>query len=322
MKKLGGIIGILCLLLLAGCDYFEKNSKEVVVAECYGKYLYESDLKGLVPEHTPILDSIQRVNAFIDSWVRKQVLLHQAENNLDKEALDLDKQMEEYRNSLIVYAYESQLINQKLDTVVSEDEIAAYYEQNKEDFQLRNTMVRVAYLIIDENTASDLRVLDMGTGSGCIAISLARALKFAQVDALDVSRDALAVARENAAALKVKVRFFESDMLAPQPAGRYDIIVSNPPYVCWSEREVMERHVKDYEPGQALFVPDNDPLLFYKAIAPYAAQSLERGGRLYLEINQRFGNEVRRLLEENGFIEVRVIDDSYGKPRFVIGVNK
>ena len=152
MKKLGGIIGILCLLLLAGCDFFEKNSKEVVVAECYGKYLYESDLKGIVPEHTPILDSIQRVNAFIDSWVRKQVLLHQAENNLDKEALDLDKQMEEYRNSLIVYAYESQLINQKLDTVVSEDEIAEYYEQNKEDFQLRNTMVRVAYLIIDENS--------------------------------------------------------------------------------------------------------------------------------------------------------------------------
>ena len=118
-------------------------------------------------------------------------------------------------------------------------------------------------LIVDENPASDLRVLDMGTGSGCIAISLARALKFAQVDALDVSRDALAVARENAAALKVKVRFFESDMLQPQPAATYDIIVSNPPYICWSERESMERNVKDYEPGQALFVPDNDPLLFY-----------------------------------------------------------
>ena len=172
-------------------------------------------------------------------------------------------------------------------------------------------------LIIDENTASDLRVLDMGTGSGCIAISLARALKFAQVDALDVSRDALEVARENAAALKVKVRFFESDMLAPQPPARYDIIVSNPPYVCWSEREAMEANVKDYEPGQALFVPDNDPLLFYKAIAPYAAQSLERGGRLYLEINQRFGNEVKCLLEENGFDEVRIIEDSYGNTRFV-----
>ena len=173
-------------------------------------------------------------------------------------------------------------------------------------------------LIIDENTGSDLRVLDMGTGSGCIAISLARALKFAQVDALDVSRDALAVARENAANLKVKVRFFESDMLAPQPAAPYDIIVSNPPYICWSEREAMERNVKDYEPGQALFVPDNDPLLFYKAIARYAGESLEKGGRLYLEINQRFGAEVKRLLEDNGFDEVRILDDSFGKPRFAI----
>lgn len=171
-------------------------------------------------------------------------------------------------------------------------------------------------LIVDENKESDLRVLDMGTGSGCIAISLARALKFAQVDALDVSRNALAVARANAEALQVKVRFFESDMLAPQPAATYDIIVSNPPYICWSERESMERNVKDYEPGQALFVPDNDPLLFYKAIVPYARQSLERGGRLYLEINQRFGAEVKRLLDEHGFDEVRIIDDSYGKVRF------
>ncbi len=175
-------------------------------------------------------------------------------------------------------------------------------------------------MIVDENPASDLRVLDMGTGSGCIAISLARALKFAQVDALDVSRDALAVARENAAALKVKVRFFESDMLSPQPPAHYDIIVSNPPYVCWSERESMERNVLDYEPGQALFVPDNDPLLFYKAIAAYATASLERGGRLYLEINQRFGNEIKRLLEDHGFDEVRIIEDSYGKTRFAAAV--
>ena len=175
-------------------------------------------------------------------------------------------------------------------------------------------------LIVDENTGSDLRVLDMGTGSGCIAISLARALKFASVDALDVSRDALAVARENAATLKARVRLFESDMLAPQPSAHYDIIVSNPPYVCWSEREAMDRNVKDYEPGQALFVPDNDPLLFYKAIAPYAAQSLERGGRLYLEINQRFGDEIKRLLEENGLDEVRIIEDSYGKVRFAAAI--
>ena len=175
-------------------------------------------------------------------------------------------------------------------------------------------------LIVDENQSSDLHVLDMGTGSGCIAISLARALKFAQVDALDVSRDALEVARQNAVDLKVKVRFFESDMLMQQPAATYDIIVSNPPYICWSEREAMEPNVKDYEPGQALFVPDNDPLLFYKAIVPYAAQSLERRGRLYLEINRRFGNEVKQLLLDNGFDEVRIVEDSYGNVRFAAAV--
>ncbi len=161
MKKLGVFIGVAFLVLLTGCDYFQKSSKEVVVAECYGKYLYESDLKGIVPEGATTMDSIQRVSTFIDSWVKRQVLIHQAENNLNKEMLDLDKQMEEYRNSLIIYTYESQLINQKLDTVVSEDEIAEYYEQNKEDFQLRNTMVRVAYVILEEDSkqATDFKKL-------------------------------------------------------------------------------------------------------------------------------------------------------------------
>lgn len=150
MKKLGAI-GIAFLMLLTACDFFEKNSKEVVVAECYGKYLFESDLKGIVPEKSTIMDSIQRVSNFIDSWIRRQVLIHQAESNLNKEELNLEKQMEEYRNSLVIYAYESQLINQKLDTIVNEDEIANYYEQNKQEFQLRNTMVQVAYVILDEN---------------------------------------------------------------------------------------------------------------------------------------------------------------------------
>ena len=151
MKKAGVVIGIAFLLLMAGCDYFQKSSKEVVLAECYGKYLFESDLEGVVPEGVTVMDSIQLVSTFIDSWIRRQVLIHQAENNLNTEQLDLKKQMEEYRNSLVIYAYESQLIEQKLDTVVSEDEIAEYYDQNKENFQLRNTMVRVAYVILDDD---------------------------------------------------------------------------------------------------------------------------------------------------------------------------
>lgn len=150
MNKLGVLIGITSLLLLASCDFFQKKTKEVVVAECYGKYLYESDLVGIVPAGTSIMDSIQSVSTFIDSWIRRQVLIHQAENNLEKEELAFQKQIEEYRNSLVIYTYESQLINQKLDTIVSEDEIADYYEQHKEDFQLRNTMVKAAYVILDE----------------------------------------------------------------------------------------------------------------------------------------------------------------------------
>lgn len=152
MNRLAVLIGISFLLLLQGCDFFEKKSKEVVVAECYGKYLYASDLQGIVPEGTATLDSIQRINSFIDSWIQRQVLLHQAETNLSKEKLNLEKQLEEYRNSLVVYAYESQLIEQKLDTVVSEDEITEFYEQNKEDFQLRTTMVRAAYVIVKEDS--------------------------------------------------------------------------------------------------------------------------------------------------------------------------
>ena len=151
MKKTSIVIVLLCLLMSSSCDYFEKSSNEIVVAECYGKYLYKSELKGIVSEGMSTLDSIQRVNSFIDSWIRRQVLIHQAENNLNKEQLDLKKQLDEYRNSLVIYAYESQLIEQRLDTAVSKEEIEEYYEQNKEDFQLRNTMVRAAYIIIKED---------------------------------------------------------------------------------------------------------------------------------------------------------------------------
>ena len=150
MRKLGVLLALV-MLLLGGCDFYEKNAKEVVVAECYGAYLYASDLKGLVPGGTNVYDSLQRVNDFIDAWIMRRVLIHQAENNLNKEELDLKKQLDEYRNSLVLYAYETQLINQKLDTVVSEDEIVAYYEQNKEEFQLRNTMVRAIYVILKED---------------------------------------------------------------------------------------------------------------------------------------------------------------------------
>ena len=148
MRKLRWLTGLFCVFVLQGCNLKSNDSQGVVVAECYGKYLYESDLVGVVTSGSDIVDSLNRVNAFVDSWIRREVLLHQAEKNLTKEQLDFSKQILEYQNSLVIYAYETQLAEQKLDTVVTDEEIETYYEQNKENFQLRQTMVRAAYVIM------------------------------------------------------------------------------------------------------------------------------------------------------------------------------
>ncbi|MBD5175178.1 MAG: peptide chain release factor N(5)-glutamine methyltransferase [Bacteroidales bacterium] len=175
-------------------------------------------------------------------------------------------------------------------------------------------------IVRDADGRSDLRVLDIGTGSGCIAVSLARALPFAQVDAMDVSPASLAVARENAQQLGAKVNFIQADILtAKAPEAYYDIIVSNPPYVCRSEEVDMDERVSDREPALALFVPDDDPLKFYRAICRYASRGLKPGGRLYFEINSRFPEEMRRLMEDEGFTDVDVTRDYKGNYRFASG---
>jgi len=166
----------------------------------------------------------------------------------------------------------------------------------------------------------DLRVLDICTGSGCIAIALSRNLPFSQVTALDISDAALKVARENADALKAKVDFRHADALAlPGPSGdEFDLIVSNPPYVLESERKGMEKNVLDYEPATALFVPDNDPLRFYKPIIAYSARALRPGRMLYLEINPLEVEGLRRLGEDAAWSDCEIVRDISGRDRFMI----
>lgn len=166
--------------------------------------------------------------------------------------------------------------------------------------------------------ASDLRVLDIGTGSGCIAIALARALAFARVTAVDVSPEALAVARDNAAPLHADICFRQLDILkVGTPAEPlYDIVVSNPPYITEKERADMDPRVADREPAQALFVPDADPMLFYRAIAAYAAGALVPGGRIFLEINQNYPDQVRAVLAAAGFADIAVSRDYRGNFRY------
>ena len=165
---------------------------------------------------------------------------------------------------------------------------------------------------------SDLRILDIGTGTGCIAISLARALPFADVDASDISAQALDVARENARNLKTKVTFRQEDILkaAPPATPCYDIIVSNPPYIAESEKADMDARVLDYEPSTALFVPDDDPLRFYRAIAEYALKALVSDGNLYFEINSNYGPQMKEMLADKGFADIEISRDFRGNIRY------
>jgi len=162
------------------------------------------------------------------------------------------------------------------------------------------------------------RLLDIGTGSGCIAITLALQSDAEEVEAWDISDGALRVAERNAERLGAKVRFSKRDALNLPTTDRrqWDVIVSNPPYVCHEERAEMEQHVKDHEPWLALFVPDDDPLLFYRAIIGYAAKSLRRDGRLFFELNPRFARATAEMAEREGFAcEIR--NDEQGRERML-----
>lgn len=146
-----GIFLVSMLLLGAGCGRLVRQSERIVVAECYDVKLYADELEGLMPSSAGKMDSVAQVNAFVDSWIRRQLLVHQAEMNLSPEQLDFTKQLQDYRNSLVIYAYETQLIEQNLDTLVSQEEIAAYYEEHKDNFQTRSTMVKLCYVVLDED---------------------------------------------------------------------------------------------------------------------------------------------------------------------------
>lgn len=167
---------------------------------------------------------------------------------------------------------------------------------------------------------SPKRILDIGTGSGCIAISLKLRLGDAYVEAWDISEDALRTAQDNADALKAEVVFRKRDALkAENSTAPWDLIVSNPPYICNSERSAMDDNVLLHEPHTALFVPDDNPLRFYRAIARYALLTLNIGGSLLFECNTRYAEATGAMLSDMGFEEVTVSDDCFNLPRFVRG---
>ena len=165
---------------------------------------------------------------------------------------------------------------------------------------------------------SGVEILDIGTGSGCIAIALAKNLSKASISGLDISEKALEVAQENAIKNQVLVSFYQKDVLETTALEKkYDIIVSNPPYVRQLEKKAMSANVLDYEPSAALFVPNEDPLLFYRKIAQLALVSLQEKGWLYFEINEYLSIEMDALLNEIGFVNIEIRNDFRAVPRMI-----
>ncbi len=180
----------------------------------------------------------------------------------------------------------------------------------------------VSWILLDlsENKISAPKIVDIGTGSGCIAISLAKNLPAAELTALDISEEALEIASNNAKANKVKVKFENQDILnLKQAFNSFDIIVSNPPYVRDLEKKDMNRNVLENEPEGALYVRDNDPLIFYEAITKLAKESLVIGGGLYFEINQYLAEETEQLMKNAGF-HTRLKKDIFGNFRMIKGI--
>lgn len=175
-------------------------------------------------------------------------------------------------------------------------------------------------LTIKENKDLEQSILDIGTGSGCIAISLSKHLPLAYVEAWDISKDALDIAFQNNALNKTKVEFSQIDILnfsSKELSKRFDIIVSNPPYICEEEASTMHINVMNNEPHLALFVPNEDPLLFYRTIAGLGLEILSKRGKIYFEINERYGQQTVNMMTAIGYSNAKIIKDIFGKDRIV-----
>ncbi len=214
---------------------------------------------------------------------------------------------------------------EKLKNAVPVQHITGFSEFYGHQFSVdENTLIprpeteELVHLIISNaERKPNLKILDIGTGTGCIAISLALGLNNASVEAWDIAEGAIAVAKKNASAINAKVNFEINDVLNSDSEEKYDIIVSNPPYIPNQEFDTMHVNVTKYEPGSALFVPDNDPLLFYRKIGELGLKSLNEGGRLYFEIHGNFGNETKSLLEQQGYQNIQIHQDLNGKDRMI-----
>ncbi|MBO2522944.1 MAG: peptide chain release factor N(5)-glutamine methyltransferase [Bacteroidetes bacterium] len=247
--------------------------------------------------------------------------------NIDrmKIALEPDLRLSESELLTLHFAVKELLKNKPVQYIIGETEFCGMrFFVNENVLIPRPETEEIVNMIVSCRDKACLvptgyNVLDIGTGSGCIAISLAKLLEDSAVTAVDVSEKALEVAKKNAEANEVSVTFIKDDILNPQNRdllnGQFDIIVSNPPYVCESEKSEMRANVLDYEPSTALFVSDNDPLVFYRKILEFAQKALKPNGEVWFEINEKYGNEMQNICFDMGFNNIEIIKDFRDRDR-------
>ncbi|MEQ8909155.1 MAG: peptide chain release factor N(5)-glutamine methyltransferase [Vicingaceae bacterium] len=207
-----------------------------------------------------------------------------------------------------------------LDYIIEESVFLGYpFYVNESVLIPRSETEELVMMVASEEQDLEISILDIGTGSGCIPIGLAKEKNYRQIDGCEVSEAALEVARINAQKLKVEVGLFQLDILNSIPAQKYEVVVSNPPYVLKEEIEGLDAQVKEYEPIIAL-TPEGGPLLFYKRMIQLADQLLNEGGRFYWEIHEDLGEEVCTLFKGKPFKKVQLHQDMYGRDRFVTAV--
>ena len=245
--------------------------------------------------------------------------------NRVKLAMDPELRLSESELLTLHFAVKELLKNKPVQYILGETEFCGMRFMVDENVLIprpeTEEMVMMIAHSVETMCTSSVHILDIGTGSGCIAISLAKSLKNSVVTAVDVSEKALEVAKKNAEANDANVRLILDDILNPKNPelldNQFDIIVSNPPYVCESEKSEMRANVLDYEPSTALFVSDSDPLVFYRKILEFAQKALIPNGEVWFEINEKFGNEMKYLCHEKGFQNVEIIKDFRERDRIL-----
>ena len=240
---------------------------------------------------------------------RHQILL-----NKDQEAEHIEKELNQILNELKT--------GKPVQYVLGETEFCGLKLKVNEHVLIPRPETEELVYWIKESISVNSKILDIGTGSGCIAIALKHFLPESEVYALDVSEKALDVARKNSFINNCEVHFFTRNILKDDLSDlpQFNVIVSNPPYVTNSEKDLMHKNVLNFEPQSALFVPDDDPLIFYKRITEVSKVKLKTSGNLFFEINEQFGTEVNNLLLNSGFSSVEIKKDLQGKERMVRGV--